>query len=145
MRLGGNDRYITPWQHSNPKSTSSPSPFAPMPAHGGDCRRPERPSARQIALGGSERARERHLGRGKLLPRDRVMQLIDPGSPFLELSQLAALDMYSGDIHSAGVITGIGRIEGRECVIVCNDATIKGGTYYPMTVKKAPARPGSGA
>ena len=90
----------------------------------------------QVGLGGSERSRERHLGRGKLLPRDRVMQLIDPGSPFLELSQLAALDMYSGDIHSAGVITGVGRIEGRECVIVCNDATIKGGTYYPMTVKK---------
>jgi 3-methylcrotonyl-CoA carboxylase beta subunit len=90
----------------------------------------------QVGLGGSERARERHLGRGKLLPRDRVMQLIDPGSPFLELSQLAGLDMYSGDIHSAGVITGVGRIEGRECVIVCNDATIKGGTYYPMTVKK---------
>ena len=90
----------------------------------------------QAAMGGSERARERHLARGKLLPRDRVMQLIDPGTPLLELSQLAALDMYSGDIHSAGVITGVGRIEGRECVIVCNDATIKGGTYYPMTVKK---------
>ncbi len=90
----------------------------------------------EAALGGPERSRERHLSRGKLLPRDRVMQLIDPGSPFLELSQLAAMDMYSGDIHSAGVITGIGRIEGRECVIVCNDATIKGGTYYPMTVKK---------
>ncbi len=88
------------------------------------------------ALGGSEKSRERHLSRGKLLPRDRVMQLIDPGSPFLELSQLAALDMYTGDIQSAGVITGVGRIEGRECVIVCNDATIKGGTYYPMTVKK---------
>jgi 3-methylcrotonyl-CoA carboxylase beta subunit len=92
---------------------------------------------RQVAaLGGPERARERHLGRGKLLPRDRVMALVDPGSPFLELSPLAAFGMYEDDIHAAGVITGIGRIEGRECVIVCNDSTIKGGTYYPMTVKK---------
>ena len=74
--------------------------------------------------------------RGKLLPRDRVMRLIDPGSPFLELSPLAANGMYDDAIHGAGLITGIGRIEGRECVIVCNDATIKGGTYYPMTVKK---------
>jgi 3-methylcrotonyl-CoA carboxylase beta subunit len=90
----------------------------------------------RAALGGSEKSRERHLSRGKLLPRDRVMQLIDPGSPFLELSPLAAGDMYDGDIHGAGVITGVGRIEGTECVIICNDATIKGGTYYPMTVKK---------
>ena len=74
--------------------------------------------------------------RGKLLPRDRVMTLIDPGSPFLELSPLAANGMYDDAIHGAGLITGIGRIEGRECVIVCNDSTIKGGTYYPMTVKK---------
>ena len=80
--------------------------------------------------------RERHTSRGKLLPRDRVLRLIDPGSPFLELSSLAALDMYTKDIHAAGVITGIGRISGRECVVVCNDATIKGGTYFPMTVKK---------
>ncbi len=86
--------------------------------------------------GGPDRLKERHLARGKLLPRDRVMRLIDPGSPFLELSQLAAYDMYGGDIHGAGVITGVGRVAGRECVIVCNDATIKGGTYYPMTVKK---------
>jgi 3-methylcrotonyl-CoA carboxylase beta subunit len=88
------------------------------------------------AVGGPDKLRERHLARGKLLPRDRVMSLIDPGSPFLELSQLAANGMYSGDIHGAGVITGVGRISGRECVIVCNDATIKGGTYFPMTVKK---------
>ncbi len=88
------------------------------------------------ALGGSERSRERHVGRGKLLPRDRVMNLIDPGAPFLELSPLAANGMYDDAIHGASLITGIGRIEGRECVIVCNDATIKGGTYYPMTVKK---------
>ncbi len=88
------------------------------------------------ALGGDERSRNRHTERGKLLPRDRVERLIDPGSPFLELSPLAANGMYDGDIHAAGIITGIGRIEGRECVIVCNDATIKGGTYYPVTVKK---------
>jgi len=88
------------------------------------------------ARGGSDRARERHLKRGKLLPRDRVMRLIDPGSPFLELSPLAAHGLYEDAIHGAGIITGIGRVEGRECVIVCNDATIKGGTYYPMTVKK---------
>ncbi|HEV2651251.1 MAG TPA: carboxyl transferase domain-containing protein [Rhizomicrobium sp.] len=88
------------------------------------------------ALGGDERARTRHTERGKLLPRDRVERLLDPGSPFLELSPLAANGMYDGDIHGAGIITGIGRVSGRECVIVCNDATIKGGTYYPVTVKK---------
>ncbi len=90
----------------------------------------------EAAEGGPKPARERHLERGKLLPRDRVMHLIDPGSPFLELSPLAANGMYEDAIHAAGVITGIGRIEGRECVVVCNDSTIKGGTYYPMTVKK---------
>src|SRR5689334_16858354 len=90
----------------------------------------------QAALGGPQRSRDRHTARGKLLPRDRVMRLIDPGTPFLELSPLAANGMYEDAIHGAGIITGIGRIEGRECVIVCNDATIKGGTYYPMTVKK---------
>jgi 3-methylcrotonyl-CoA carboxylase beta subunit len=88
------------------------------------------------ALGGDERSRKRHTERGKLLPRDRVERLIDPGSPFLELSPLAAYGMYEGDIHGAGIITGIGRVSGRECVIVSNDATIKGGTYYPITVKK---------
>ncbi len=86
--------------------------------------------------GGSERSRERHLKRGKLLPRDRVGQLIDPGSPFLEFSPLAAYDMHGGDIHGASMISGIGRVNGTECVVVCNDATIKGGTYYPETVKK---------
>ncbi len=90
----------------------------------------------QAALGGSEKSRDRHIKRGKLLPRDRVMTLIDPGSPFLELSPLAANGMYDDAIHGAGLITGIGRVEGRECLIVCNDSTIKGGTYYPMTVKK---------
>ena len=90
----------------------------------------------QAALGGPEKSRTRHVGRGKLLPRDRVMNLIDPGSPFLELSPLAANGLYDDAIHGAGLITGIGRIEGRECMVVCNDSTIKGGTYFPMTVKK---------
>ncbi len=90
----------------------------------------------EAALGGPARARERHLARGKLLPRERVMTLIDAGTPFLELSPLAADGMYDDAIHGAGIITGVGRISGRECVVVCNDSTIKGGTYYPMTVKK---------
>jgi 3-methylcrotonyl-CoA carboxylase beta subunit len=90
----------------------------------------------RIALGGSEQARSRHVGRGKLLPRERVERLLDPGAPFLELSQLAAHGMYAEDIPAAGIISGIGRVEGRECVIVCNDATVKAGTYYPVTVKK---------
>jgi 3-methylcrotonyl-CoA carboxylase beta subunit len=90
----------------------------------------------EAALGGPVRSRERHTARGKLLPRERVTRLLDPGTPFLELSPLAANNMYEDAIHGAGIITGIGRIEGRDCVIVCNDATIKGGTYYPMTVKK---------
>jgi len=88
------------------------------------------------ALGGSEAAREKHLKRGKLLSRDRVQRLLDPGSAFLELSPLAANAMYEGDVHGAGMITGIGRVSGREVMVVCNDATVKGGTYYPMTVKK---------
>src|SRR3954447_13817733 len=87
-------------------------------------------------LGGGESARRRHLGRGKLLVRDRVDRLLDPGSPFLELSPLAAHGMYDGAVPSAGIVTGIGRVGGRECVIVANDATVKGGTYYPITVKK---------
>jgi 3-methylcrotonyl-CoA carboxylase beta subunit len=90
----------------------------------------------EIAVGGPPKLRERHVARGKLLPRDRVLGLIDPGSPFLELSQFAAWGQYTGDIHGAGVITGVGRVAGREVMIVCNDATIKGGTYFPMTVKK---------
>jgi 3-methylcrotonyl-CoA carboxylase beta subunit len=89
-----------------------------------------------VAEGGPVKARERHLARGKLLPRERVMRLLDPGTPFLELGPLAAHGMYGDAIHGAGIITGIGRVEGREVMIVCNDSTIKGGTYYPMTVKK---------
>lgn len=90
----------------------------------------------QTALGGSEAARQKHIARGKLLPRERVEKLLDPGTPFLELSGLAAHGMYNGDAPAAGIITGIGRVSGTECVIVCNDATVKGGTYYPLTVKK---------
>jgi len=90
----------------------------------------------EIKQGGGARARERHLSRGKLLPRDRVRTLLDPGTPYLELSQLAAHNVYDEPIPAAGILTGIGRVAGRECVVVANDATVKGGTYYPLTVKK---------
>jgi len=89
-----------------------------------------------IKQGGGEKARQRHTDRGKLLPRDRIRVLLDVGSPFLELSQLAAYGMYDDEVPAAGVIAGIGRVNGRECMIVANDATVKGGTYYPITVKK---------
>ena len=87
-----------------------------------------------IEQGGGEVSRQRHTGRGKLLPRERVATLLDPGSPFLEFSQFAAWGMYDDNIAAAGIITGIGRVAGRECVVICNDATVKGGTYYPLTV-----------
>ncbi|HFB54925.1 MAG TPA: methylcrotonoyl-CoA carboxylase, partial [Hellea balneolensis] len=90
----------------------------------------------QIAQGGSERSRTRHLARGKLLPRERVERLLDPGAPFLEIGQFAAYDVYDSEIPAAGIIAGIGRISGRECMVVCNDATVKGGSYYPLSVKK---------
>jgi 3-methylcrotonyl-CoA carboxylase beta subunit len=89
-----------------------------------------------IVQGGGERSRTRHLSRGKLLPRDRVHALLDAGSPFLELSQLAAYEVYEETVAAAGIITGIGRVGGQECIIVANDATVKGGTYFPLTVKK---------
>ena len=89
-----------------------------------------------IALGGGEAARAKHVARGKLLPRDRVQQLLDPGTPFLEVAPLAALNMYDNAAPGAGLIAGIGRVAGVDCMVVCNDATVKGGTYYPMTVKK---------
>ena len=89
-----------------------------------------------LAQGGGESSRARHVARGKLLPEDRVRRLLDPGTPFLEFSQLAALGMYDGESPRAGIITGIGVVAGQQCVIVCNDPTVKGGTYYPMTVKK---------
>src|SRR6202050_2760627 len=95
-----------------------------------------REETERIRQGGPARARELHIERGKLLVRDRVKKLIDPGSPFLELSPLAAFNMYDGDAPSASIVTGIGRIHGREAVIVANDATVKGGTDFPMTVKK---------
>ncbi|MBT8077156.1 MAG: methylcrotonoyl-CoA carboxylase [Gammaproteobacteria bacterium] len=90
----------------------------------------------RISEGGSERARQKHLSRGKLLPRDRVRRLVDPGSPFLEIGQLAAYGLYDNEVPSAGLIAGIGQVSGIDCVIVANDATVKGGTYYPLTVKK---------
>ena len=89
-----------------------------------------------IELGGDERSRKRHEARGKLLPRERVRRLLDPGSPFLELSPLAAHGVYDTEVPASGILTGVGRVSGRECVVVCNDATVKGGTYYPLTVKK---------
>jgi len=88
------------------------------------------------ARGGPEASRKRHVDRGKLLPRDRVMGLLDAGTPFLEVAPLAALGQYGGDIHGAGLIAGVGQVSGRQCMIVCNDATIKGGTYFPLSVKK---------
>ncbi len=95
-----------------------------------------REKAAHIELGGGARARERHLSRGKLLPRDRIDALLDEGSPFLEFSQFAGWEMYEDVIPAGGILTGIGRVSGRECLIVVNDATVKGGTYYPVTVKK---------
>jgi 3-methylcrotonyl-CoA carboxylase beta subunit len=90
----------------------------------------------EVSQGGGVAARDRHVARGKLLARDRIAALIDPGSPFLELSQLAGYGLYGGEVPAAGIVTGVGRVSGRECVIVANDATVKGGTYFPMTVKK---------
>jgi 3-methylcrotonyl-CoA carboxylase beta subunit len=90
----------------------------------------------EAAKGGPEKHRQRHVERGKLLPRDRVERLLDPGAPFLEIGQLAAFDLYEGEVPGAGLIAGIGRVSGRQVMIVCNDATVKGGTYYPLTVKK---------
>jgi len=95
-----------------------------------------RAKVERAAQGGDEAARAKHLDRGKLLPRERLRLLLDPGSPFLELSQLAAFGVYEGEAPGAGIITGVGRISGRECAVVVNDATVKGGTYYPITVKK---------
>ncbi len=92
--------------------------------------------AQNIALGGGENARQKHLARGKLLPRERIDQLIDVGTAFLEIGQLAAYKVYEDDIPAAGVIAGIGQVNGVTCMIVANDATVKGGTYYPLTVKK---------
>jgi 3-methylcrotonyl-CoA carboxylase beta subunit len=90
----------------------------------------------EVGQGGGKSARERHLARNKLLPRQRVAALVDPGSPFLELSQLAAYGLYDNEVPAAGIVTGVGRVSGRECIVIANDATVKGGTYFPLTVKK---------
>ena len=95
-----------------------------------------REAAALAMAGGGDTARQRHTSRGKILPRERVARLIDPGSPFLEMGLFAAHGLYDGDAPGAGLITGVGRIAGRECMLVVNDATVKGGTYYPLTVKK---------
>jgi 3-methylcrotonyl-CoA carboxylase beta subunit len=116
----------------NPRSEEFKANTAAMQALVDDLRE----KSALVGRGGSDDARAKHLARGKLLPRDRVNNLLDPGAPFLELSQLAAYGMYGGDVPSASVITGIGRVNGVECMIVANDATVKGGTYYPLTVKK---------
>jgi 3-methylcrotonyl-CoA carboxylase beta subunit len=116
----------------NPKSPEFAHNATVMRALVGDLRA----KLDQVAGGGGEASRKRHTSRGKMLARERVDLLLDSGTAFLELSPLAAFDLYGGDVHSASIITGVGRIAGRECVVVANDATIKGGTYYPMTVKK---------
>src|SRR5450432_4140007 len=95
-----------------------------------------RARAAEIALGGDAKSRERHAARGKLLPRERVDGLLDAGAPFLEIGQLAAYGMYDDEAPAAGMIAGIGRVNGQECMVVANDPTVKGGTYYPLTVKK---------
>jgi 3-methylcrotonyl-CoA carboxylase beta subunit len=121
----------------NPRSEDFKSNAAAMQALVDDLR----DKVAKIAQGGGEAASAKHVARGKLLPRDRVQMLLDPGTPFLEFSQMAAYGMYQDAkgvdaAPAAGIITGIGRVSGQECVIVCNDATVKGGTYYPITVKK---------
>ena len=94
----------------------------------------------RVHEGGGAKAQERHTSRGKLLPRERINRLLDAGSPFLEIGQLAAYEVYGEDVPAAGVVAGIGRVEGVECMIVANDATVKGGSYYPLTVKNTCAR-----
>jgi 3-methylcrotonyl-CoA carboxylase beta subunit len=116
----------------NPRSEEFRANAARMQALVADLRE----KVARSALGGDEEARAKHAARGKLLPRERVRTLLDPGSAFLEIGQLAAYGMYGGEAPGAGIITGVGRVSGRECVVVCNDATVKGGTYFPMTVKK---------
>ncbi len=116
----------------NPRSADFQSNAAAMRALVEDLR----VHIEKVAQGGGDAARAKHTARGKLLPRDRVQMLLDPGTPFLELAPLAALNMYNNDAPCAGIIAGIGRVSGVDCMVVCNDATVKGGTYYPMTVKK---------
>jgi len=115
--------------------TASPE-FAARAAHNRALRDRLYADVAKAALGGGERARERHVARGKLLPRERVERLLDPGSPFLEIGQLAAYGEYDDEVPGAGIVAGIGRVAGRQVMIACNDATVKGGTYYPLSVKK---------
>ena len=115
--------------------TASPE-FAARAAHNRALRDRLYADVARAALGGGERARERHVARGKLLPRERVERLLDPGSPFLEIGQLAAYGEYDDEVPGAGIVAGIGRVAGRQVMIACNDATVKGGTYYPLSVKK---------
>jgi 3-methylcrotonyl-CoA carboxylase beta subunit len=112
------------------------SEFQARAAHNQALAKKLRADVAVAALGGNEKSRDRHVARGKLLPRERVERLLDPGSPFLEIGQLAANDLYDGEVPGAGIICGIGLVSGRQVMIVCNDATVKGGTYYPLTVKK---------
>ena len=135
--------------HNNPHQVGAPSmpilkssldtnskEFAANRAHMGRLVEDLRSAHAKAALGGDEKARKKHTDRGKLLPRERIEALLDRGSPFLELSPLAAQGMYDDDAPCAGIVTGIGRVHGREVLVVANDATVKGGTYYPITVKK---------
>ena len=116
----------------NPQSAAFKTNFAAMT----ECVNEFREVVAQVSQGGQQKARDKHLARGKLLVRDRIANLLDPGAAFLELSQLAALHVYSEDVPCAGVVAGIGRVNQTLCMIVANDATVKGGTYYPLTVKK---------
>jgi 3-methylcrotonyl-CoA carboxylase beta subunit len=116
----------------NPRSADFAANAAAMRALVDDLRQ----QTEKVAQGGGDAARAKHTARGKLLPRERVLNLLDPGTPFLELAPLAALNLYNNDAPGAGLIAGIGRVSGVDCMVVCNDATVKGGTYYPMTVKK---------
>jgi 3-methylcrotonyl-CoA carboxylase beta subunit len=118
------------------KINTASDEFAARSAHNRALRDELRERVGKAALGGNDKARERHTSRGKLLPRDRVERVLDPGSPFLEIGQLVAGGLYDDEVPGAGMIAGVGRVSGRQCMIVCNDATVKGGTYYPLTVKK---------
>ena len=118
------------------KIVSGDEQFRVREAHNRALAEKLRADVAEAAKGGPEKHRERHVSRGKLHPRDRVERLLDPGSPFLEIGQLAACDMYEGEVPGAGLIAGVGRVSGKQAMIVCNDATVNGGTYYPLTVKK---------
>ena len=125
-----------PCPSSAPSSISAPSEFQANAAAMAQAVADLRDKVEQIKQGGGAAAREKHLARGKLLPRERVRNLLDAGSPFLEVSQFAGWNMYDNQVPAGGIITGIGRVSGRECMVIANDATVKGGTYFPITVKK---------